>query len=83
MRYPSGELVEIGDSVELWPGCHGEVVCSIDNNQYSDEFTAADWSYLKQGVLVRSGQAGLIHYIEPETTMRLLKRAGKTSDRHE
>jgi hypothetical protein len=77
MRYPTGELVEIGDSVELWPGCDGEVVCSIDTGQFSEEFTAADWEYLKNGVLVRSTQAGLIHYIEPETTMRLLKRAVK------
>lgn len=74
MKYPTGEIVHVGDVVELWPGNQGEIVCSIDNGEYSPEFPEAEWSYLKQGVLVRSDQAGLIHYLEPETTMRLLKR---------
>ena len=76
MKYPTGEIVQLGDLVELWPGCLGEVVCSIDGAEYTSIFPESEWSYLKQGVLVRSDQAGLIHYIEPETTMRLLKRAG-------
>jgi len=75
MKYPNGDIVKVGDIVELWPGCKGTVMCSIDAGQYTNEFQEADWSYLKQGVLVRSDQAGLIHYIEPETTMRLIERA--------
>lgn len=74
MNYPDGDVVRVGDLVELWPGCQGKVVASIDSGDYTPEFSERDWSYLKRGVLVRSDQAGLIHYIEPETTMRLLKR---------
>ena len=74
MKYPSGEVVKVGDLVELWPGCHGEVVCSIDSRSYTPMLPESEWGYLKQGVLVKSDQAELIHYIEPETKMRLLKR---------
>jgi hypothetical protein len=75
MRYPNGDLAQVGDTVELWPNCYGEVVCSVDDDQYTDEFTAADWSYLKKGILVRTGEVGLIHYIESEPSMRLIKRS--------
>lgn len=74
MKYQNGDAVKAGDLVELWPGNQGEVMCSIDSGDYSAEFPESEWAYLKQGVLVRSTQAGLIHYIEPETTMRLIKR---------
>src|SRR3546814_20898783 len=74
MKYPDGQEVRLGDKVELWPGCCGAVVASLDAGEYSAEYSEADWAYLKYGVLVFSDAAGLIHYLNPEATFVLLKR---------
>ena len=74
MNYPDGKKVMAGDHVKLWEGCHGVVVASIDDDQYSQEYRKAEWAYLKNGVLIKSDQAGLIHYIEPEKSLRLVER---------
>jgi hypothetical protein len=66
MRYPDGAIVHVRDRVRLWEGAYGEVVCSLDTDEYSDRFPKSEWSYLERGILVESPQAGLIHYIEPE-----------------
>ena len=74
MKYSTGEEVLLGDKVILWAGAEGIVVCSLDSNEFSDAYSKAEWGYLKKGVLIESPQAGLIHYVEPEATMRLLQR---------
>ena len=74
MKYPDGQEVRLGDKVELWPGNDGEVVCSIDTNEYMEAYSEDHWASLGSGVLVLSEEAGLIHYIEPERTMRLISR---------
>jgi hypothetical protein len=74
MNYPDGKKVMVGDQVKLWEGCSGTVVCSIDDNEYTPEYRKADWSYLKNGVLISSDQAGLIHYIQPESSFELIER---------
>jgi hypothetical protein len=74
MRYPDGQVVRLGDKVRLWAGADGVVVCSLDTQEYSAEYPEAEWSYLKGGVLVRSDAAGLIHYLEPEPSFRLIER---------
>lgn len=80
MNYPNGESAKLGDEVRLWYGANGkddavgEVVCSIDTDEYTDAYPRSEWSYLKHGILVLSPQAGLIHYVEPELTMALLRR---------
>jgi hypothetical protein len=79
MKYPDGSEVRLGDLVELWEGNNGTVVCSIDTGEYSGEFPKEQWEYLGSGVLVLSDNAGLIHYKEPERTMRLLHR-GKAAE---
>jgi hypothetical protein len=78
MNYPSGEKVVIGDRVRLWRGCEGTVVCSIDDGQYTPAFPKSEWEYLKRGVLIESGQAGLIHYIQPEDSFELIARSSAT-----
>jgi hypothetical protein len=78
MDYPDGKKVMLGDRVKLWEGCHGTVVCSIDGDEYTPEYPRADWAYLKNGVLVESDQAGLIHYLRPERTFALVERRPKT-----
>jgi hypothetical protein len=69
----------MNDTVRLWPGCSGTVVSSIDDGQYSSEYPKEEWEYLKRGVLIRSDQAGLIHYIEPESTFELIARHPRVS----
>ena len=77
MKYPNGEDVRLGDKVNLWGEAEGVVVCSVDTSEYSAAYPEAEWSYLKFGVLILSPQAGLIHYIEPESSLKLRQRAGK------
>jgi hypothetical protein len=74
MRYADGRDIKLGDKVELWNGCFGEVVCSIDTDEYSEEFSRSDWSYLRSGVVIRTESKGVIHYIEPDEDLKLMKR---------
>ena len=74
MRYPDGQLVRLGDWVHLWQGAEGIVVCSLDTNEFSDDYNKEEWIYLKGGVLIFSPQVGLIHYVEPEKSFRLIER---------
>jgi hypothetical protein len=72
MKYPDGQEVRLGDRVKLG----GIVVASIDTNEYSPEHLAAQWSYLKKGVMIEfSGTYGLIHYEEPDADLQLIARA--------
>ncbi|HYM30590.1 MAG TPA: hypothetical protein VEU47_04785 [Candidatus Cybelea sp.] len=75
MRYPDGQLAQLGDRVRLWSGVEGIVVCSIDTDEFSDEYSREHWAYLRSGVLIRSAETGLIHYLEPEASFQLLERA--------
>jgi hypothetical protein len=74
MNYPDGKKVLVGDKVKLWELCYATVVCSIDDHQYTPEYPKEEWAYLKHGVLIKSDQAGLIHYIEPEPSFELIER---------
>jgi hypothetical protein len=75
MKYSDNQVVQLGDEVELWDGCHGVVVCSIDDDEYSEAYPKTEWEYLKSGVLIETDKVGLIHYIEPDEDLRLRKRA--------
>lgn len=76
MKYKSGEVAKIGDVVQLWEGNLGEVVCSIDTNEYSEDYTFNEWSYLKEGVLIMSDSAGLIYKASSDDDLKLIKRSG-------
>ena len=58
-------------------------MCSLDTQEYSDQYPVDQWRYLKNGVLIHSTQTGLIHYRDPEhfpiarTPRGLLKRGGE------
>ncbi|MHC1727309.1 MAG: hypothetical protein AB9866_15105 [Syntrophobacteraceae bacterium] len=80
MKYPDGKEVRVGDKVMLWEGCYGVVVASIDNGQYTPGYPEAEWDYLKAGILVDSDKAGLIHYLEPEKSLKLLERATREKE---
>jgi len=48
MNYPDGSKIMVGDRVKLWEGCHGTVVCSIDDDKYTPEYRKADWFLLEE-----------------------------------
>lgn len=77
MKYSNGTDVRVGDRVQLWEGCQGAVVCAMDTDEYSPDFPKKDWSYLKSGVMIKTDKAGLIHYVEADEDLRLIKRAGE------
>jgi len=74
MKYADGKEVKLGDKVKLWDGCYGVVVCSMDTDEYSEEFSKENWAYLKSGILISSDNAGLIHYMEPNEDLELIER---------
>jgi len=75
MLYPDGQTARRGDRVRLWDGVEGTVECSLDTDEFSDEYPRDHWDYLECGVLILSAQTGLIHYREPEPTFQLIERA--------
>ncbi len=75
MKYLDGQEVKVGDKVQLWSGCYGVVVCSIDTDEYTTAYPKEEWGYLKSGVLIKTDKAGLIHYMEADEDMQLLERA--------
>jgi hypothetical protein len=77
VRYPNGDEARLGDVVQLGEtNVHkGVVVCSLDTNEYSAEFSEREWSYLRCGILVNFERLGLIHYDKPEPALTLLRRA--------
>jgi hypothetical protein len=75
MEYPDGQEVRLGDTVTLGSDQQGIVVCSIDTGEYSDAYPRDQWSYLSTGVLIDFPSYGLIHYKEPEATLRLVAHA--------
>ena len=66
----------VGDTLKLWDGCYGTVVASIDDDEYTPEYSREHWSYLNTGVLINSSQIklGLIHYEAPEDSFELIER---------
>ncbi|CDX21895.1 conserved hypothetical protein [Mesorhizobium sp. ORS 3324] len=74
MKYPDGTPARLGDKIVVWEGNEGVVVCSMDTDEYSEDYPKEAFGYLKQGIMVLSEKAGLIHYVEPEASMRLLER---------
>jgi len=74
MNYPDGTKIKVGDKLQLWDGCIGIVVCSIDDDEYTTDYTKEDWDYLKEGILIDSDAAGLIHYTEPEDEFKLINQ---------
>ena len=51
MYYDNGEIIRIGDTVQITDNnLTGKVVCCIDTRQYSAEFPENEWSYLSHGI---------------------------------
>ena len=59
-------ILRIGDRVTDSGGLSGAAVCVIETGEFSADYTAASWAYLKVGALVMKDEAGLVHY--PDST---------------
>lgn len=81
MNYPDGQQVRLGDRVKLGRNATGIVVASIDTDEYCSDHPAAQWAYLKRGVMIEfPGTYGLIHYEEPDADLQLVARAPATTE---
>ena len=74
MRYPDGNLAKVGDTVELWNGFQGTIVCSIDDNVFGTAFPKDAWDYLISGVLIMMDNSQVYHYTEADEDIRLIWR---------
>ncbi len=75
MNYAAGQIVKLGDRVQLGQDSAGMVVCVIDAGEYSADYPAARWDYLGKAALINFPSCGLIRYEELEPDVRLLARA--------
>ena len=73
MNYANGQELHLGDVVKLWANRSGVVVCSMDNSEYSETFSEAEWSYLKNGAMILSDHDGLL-YVEDSDGLELISR---------
>jgi hypothetical protein len=62
MKYTDdGTEVRMGDRVRLYDMDLGTVVCSVDTDEYSEEFPKSWAKTLKNGVLVETDSGALVH----------------------
>lgn len=63
LQYHSGEEVLVGDLVGFGRGHEpkAEVVVLIPTGEAAPGFVAAEWSYLKDGVMLQTEDMGLVH----------------------
>ena len=58
-----GEPLRVGTRV-ICDGMEGVVVCSIDSGEGSPEEPIEQWGYLKESVVIRTKEAGMIRYTD-------------------
>lgn len=78
MKYPDGQEAIIGDKV-IMGGEEGEVVCSIDNDEYSEDYPKKGWGPLGHGVLIMFSAFGPIHFTEPDPDLKLISRRNESA----
>jgi hypothetical protein len=74
MNYPDGQPAMIGDTVALQSDRYGVVVCSIDSDSFTPDFPRGEWNYLAKGIVIRTHDAALFHYTEPDEDLKLIGR---------
>lgn len=74
MNYINGKKILVGDKVRFAEEAYGVVVCSIDDDKYTEEYPKNEWSYLQKGILISSPQAGLIHFPNEDESVVLIER---------
>jgi hypothetical protein len=65
LHFIDGIEIRIGDKVRFANGEHGEVVFSIDTNEWSLDFPKEHWLHLKKGVMFRTEKGALIFLNDP------------------
>jgi hypothetical protein len=73
MIYPTGETIEIGDTVALGGDRRGVVVGIIDEGRYAAGYPANDWQYLHNGLVV-STDFGDLRLDQPDEDLTLVAR---------
>ena len=77
MRYADGQEVRVGDRVKLGEDDRGVVVCSMDDDVYTEDHPKEQWGYLKKGVMIDFPLLGLIHYAETDPDLQFVSRASE------
>jgi hypothetical protein len=78
MRYADGNEIKPGDVVQIDSRYRGTVIASMDLGEYLPGHE--QWAYLKEGVMVDTDFAGLVHYTPDATDdLVLLKRPGSSN----
>ena len=77
MNYGDGRPVMMGDKVDLGSGWSGVVVAVLDTDQYSEHYPSSEWAYLKEGALVETPQAGLMHLFGTGFDFELVSRGNR------
>jgi hypothetical protein len=60
MNYPDGTVVRLGDRVRLLNGQLGQIVVSVDTDEYAEGFPPSDWTDLTEGVLIKADNGALV-----------------------
>ena len=74
MKYPDGSEARMGDRVRFPNGDEGTIVCSIDTDEYTAEFTRENWADLGSGVMIRTDRGALVRYSDPNDLVILISR---------
>lgn len=54
--------MRLGDMVIDSGGLRGRIIAHIDAKEFSPEYPRDRWAYLSRGVMVKTEEAGLVHY---------------------
>ena len=77
MNYADGLVVEPGDLVLVDGTDQGRVVASVDTGRHLPGHDG--WAYLREGIMVDTDYAGLVHYTAQTIgTIALLERKGSS-----
>jgi hypothetical protein len=78
LHYASGERVRVGDIVDVGHGRgpRATVVVVIPTGEAAEGFTASEWAYLRDGVMLQDTVVfGLLHLSELDHEHVLVQRA--------
>ncbi len=65
MKYTDGSEARLGDRVRIRNGEIGEIVVSVDTDEYGAEYPKNEWEHLETGVLVRTEKGALVRFADP------------------
>jgi hypothetical protein len=54
MKDSNGQEIKLGDRVKVWDNRFGRVGCSLDTDEFTDNYSKSDWNYLKKGILIKT-----------------------------